>query len=215
MLPPDQPDLMDRGAPPDWDGRVDLATGFGPRDLFDYVYAVLHAPSYRTRYAEFLRSDFPRIPLPGGADPTGLFRALAAHGRRLTTLHLLDVDATPELRTPAIRLAGAGSTQLGRASDIRWEDGKVRINGERWFETVPEAVWTFRIGGYQPAQKWLKDRAGQASGKKKRDGRVLSDDDVLHYRRFVTAMQLTIPEMAAVDATIAAHGGWPDAFVKT
>ena len=218
LAPPDQPDLMDQGASPDWDGRADLARAFGPRDLFDYVYAILHAPSYRTRYAEFLRSDFPRVPLPGGADPAGLFRALAAHGRRLTALHLLDVDAAPELRAPTIRLAGTGSTQLGMGSGRngvpRWEDGKVWINDARWFETVPEDVWDFRIGGYQPAQKWLKDRAGKG-GANARDGRTLTDDDVLHYRRFVTAMQLTIPEMAAVDATIERHGGWPDAFTET
>lgn len=211
LAPLDQPDLMDQGAPPDWDGRVNLVTGFGPRDLFDFIYAVLHAPSYRTRYAEFLRSDFPRIPLPGGTDPAGLFRALAVHGRRLSALHLLNVDVVPELRAPAIRLAGTGSKQLGKATDIHWKDGKVWINGERWFETVPEAAWTFRIGGYQPAQKWLKDRAGKG-GTKARDGRVLTEADVLHYRRFVTAMQLTISEMAVVDATIEAHGGWPDAF---
>ena len=202
---------MDRGAAPDWDGRADLRAAFGPRDLFDTIYAILHAPSYHARYAEFLRSDFPRIPLPGGADPAGLFRALAAHGRRLTALHLLDVEAAPDLRAPAIRLAGTGATQLGSRNAIAWEDGKVRINEGRWFETVPREAWEFRIGGYQPAQKWLKDRGGKG-GANARDGRTLTDDDVLHYRRFVTAMQLTIPEMAAVDATIERHGGWPDTF---
>ena len=213
LTPPNQPDLMDQGAPSDWDGRVDLSQGFGPRDLFDYIYAVLHAPSYRDRYAEFLRSDFPRIPLPGGDDPSALFRALTTHGRRLSALHLLDVDAMPELQNPAIRLAGTGSTQLGKKGDIDWQDGKVSINGDRWFETVPEEAWNFRIGGYQPAQKWLKDRA-EKGGQNPCDGRILTDDDILHYRRFVTAMQLTIPEMAAVDDTIASHGGWPDAFAK-
>ena len=198
--------LKDQGAAPDWDGRVDLRQGFGPRDLFDFVYAVLHAPSYRARYAEFLRSDFPRIPLPGGTDPAGLFRALTAHGRRLTALHLLDVAAAPDLSAPAIRLAGAGSTQLGNGGKNgvpRWEDGKVWINGNRWFETVPEEVWNFRIGGYQPAQNWLKDRVGKG-GANSRKGRTLTDDDVLHYRRFVTAMMLTIPEMAAIGARTAA-----------
>jgi hypothetical protein len=212
--PGHQPDLNDQGRPDGWDGRAE-GRAFGPRDLFDYIYAVLHAPSYRSRYAEFLRSDFPRIPMPGGADPRALFRALAAHGRRLTALHLLDINAAPELKAPAIRLAGAGSTQLGLGSGRngvpRWQDGKVWINDARWFETVPEAVWSFRIGGYQPAQKWLKDRAGKG-GQSPRDGRMLTEADILHYRRFTTAMQLTIPEMAAVDATINRHGGWPDAF---
>ena len=220
IAPPDQPDWMDAGMPDDWDGRADLSRAFGPRDLFDVIYAVLHAPSYRERYAEFLRSDFPRIPLPGGADPAGLFRGLAAHGRRLTALHLLDVDAAPELKAPKIRLAGpdGGSKQLGMGSGRNavplWEDGKVWINAERWFEHVPKEVWEFRIGGYQPAQKWLKDRAGKG-GKTPRDGRTLTDEDILHYRRFTTAMQLTIPEMAAIDATIETHGGWPDAFAET
>ena len=128
-----------------------------------------------------------------------------------TALHLLDVEAAPDLRAPAIRLAGTGATQLGSRNAIAWEDGMVRINEGRWFETVPREAWEFRIGGYQPAQKWLKDRAGKG-GANARDGRTLTDDDVLHYRRFVTAMQLTIPEMTAVDATIERHGGWPDTF---
>ncbi len=212
LAPPDQRDLMDQGRPDTWDGRAE-GGAFGPHDLFDYIYAVLHAPSYRSRYAEFLRSDFPRIPLPGGAEPAKLFRALAAHGRRLTALHLLDVEAAPELGALAIRLAGTGSTQLGKKAAIQWADGKVHINGERWFEHVPEEVWAFRIGGYQPAQKWLQDRA-EKGGKSPRDGRTLTEADILHYRRFVTAMQLTIPKMAAVDATIEQHGGWPDAFAE-
>jgi hypothetical protein len=93
-------------------------------------------------------------------------------------------------------------------------DGKVWINGERWFENVPEAVWNFRIGGYQPAQKWLKDRAGKG-GANARDGRILTEADFLHYRRFVTAVMLTIPEMAAVDTTIEADGSWPAAFAAS
>ena len=85
------------------------------------------------------------------------------------------------------------------------------INGSRWFETLPEVAWSFHVGGYQPAQKWLKDRAARG-GKKASTGRVLTEDDILHYRRMITALARTAELMPQIDAVIDQHGGWPDAF---
>lgn len=189
------------------------AASFGPRDLFDWIYAVLHSPAYRARYADYLKSDFARIPLP---KDKALFQALIPLGTRLVALHLLDVKAAPELADPkGIRLAGSGEARVTRTSSTfendAWAGGRMYINETRWFETVPERVANFHIGGYRPARKWLKDRTAKG-GKKASDGRILTDEDILHYRRMITAMDATIDLMAEIDVVIEAHGGWPNAF---
>ena len=190
-----------------WDGRGDLAKSFGPRDLFDYFYAVLHAPGYRSRYAEFLKSGFPRIPTSGTRT---LFAALVPLGRELVALHLLQPDETPLLMAPEIRFAGTGEARVGKGYP-EYTNGKVMINASRWFEDVPQATWEFHVGGYQPCEKWLKDRAAKG-GKKQSDGRVLTDDDTLHYCRMVVALTETRRIMAEIDKVIESHGGWPGAF---
>lgn len=191
-----------------WDGRGDLGTDYGPQDLFDWVYAVLHSESYRKRYAEFLKSDFARVPLP---QSTGLFRTLAGHGRELADLHLLESPNTDEFVTTYV---GCGNPEVGR---VGWSDGTVWLDagktnareghrstkpGTIGFRDVPEGVWDFHIGGYQVCHKWLKDRKG----------RTLSDEDVAHYQKIVVALNETIRIMAEIDDVIEAHGGWPDAF---
>lgn len=190
-----------------WDGRGDLEKDFGPRDLFDWIYAILHAPSYRSRYAEFLKSDFPRIPTPGSR---ALFVDLVPLGRELVALHLLKPDEAPVLKTPEIRFCGSGEARVAKGYP-EYENGKVKINASRWFEDVPKTTYEFHVGGYQPCEKWLKDRAAKG-GKKQSDGRVLTDDDVLHYRRMVTALTETRRIMAEIDKVIETHGGWPGAF---
>lgn len=190
-----------------WDGRGDLEKTFGPRDLFEYIYAVLHSPDYRNRYAEFLKSDFPRIPTPA---TRAAFTALAALGRKLVGLHLLRPEDAPILKTPDIRFAGSGEARVEKGYP-EYKNGKVMINASRWFEDVPRATWEFHVGGYQVCEKWLKDRAGKG-GKKPGPGRVLTDDDILHYRRVVTALTETSRLMAEIDTEIERQGGWPGAF---
>ena len=190
-----------------WDGRGDLEKDFGPRDLFDWIYAILHAPSYRSRYAEFLKSDFPRIPIP---KVRATFDALVPLGRRLVALHLLKPDDAPGLKAPEIRFAGTGVARVEKGYP-EYKNGKVLINASRWFEDVPKATWEFHVGGYQPCEKWLKDRSAKG-GKKQSDGRVLTDDDILHYRRMVVALTETRRIMAEIDQVIDSHGGWPGAF---
>jgi predicted helicase len=187
--------------------RGEPGKSFGPRDLFDWIYAVLHSPAYRSRYADYLKSDFARVPLPGSA---ALFEALVPLGTRLVALHLLDAPAAPDLADPKpIRFVGNVEPRV--AAKPEFKAGRVHINAGCWFEDVPERAWNFHIGGYQPAQKWLKDRAAKG-GKKASDGRVLTPDDLLHYRRMITAMDATIDIMAQIDTIIDQHGGWPTAF---
>ena len=191
-----------------WDGHGDLRADYGPQDLFDWIYAVLHSDSYRRRYAEFLKSDFSRVPLP---QSTWLFRNLAGHGRELVELHLLE---SPKRDKFIGTYAGPGNPEVGR---VGWSDGTVWLDagktiareghratkpGTIGFHSVPEEVWDFHIGGYQICHKWLKDRKG----------RTLSDEDVAHYQKIVVALSETIRIMAEIDEIIEAHGGWPDAF---
>lgn len=171
---------------------------FQPEDIIRYVYAILHSPTYRTRYAEFLKIDFPRVPLTSSLD---LFRDLAALGGELVALHLME---SPALIVPMALYEGPEWPRVEKVSyadETIWLD-KAQSYG---FAGVPEAVWNFRIGGYQVCEKWLKDRGP----KKGQPGRLLSRADIIHYQQIIVALHQTIRVMGEIDALIDAHGGWP------
>ena len=150
-----------------------------PQDLFDYIYAVLHSPSYRERYKEFLKIDFPRIPYPTDWEK---FRDMVEKGEELRLLHLMeDIPSKTGITFPV-----AGSLQV---DCYRWQDNRVYINSEQYFEGVPESAWNFFIGGYQPAQKWLKDRKGL----------TLTFEDVKHYGNIIYVLQQTEQIMQEID----------------
>ena len=179
-----------------------LPTGLTPEDIFHYIYAVFHSPGYRSRYAEFLKIDFPRLPLTGNLE---LFRALARLGGELVALHLLE---SPRLDQPITEFIGSNMevAKVGYADGTVWIDAsgtkKETSPGTSGFRGVPEDVWNFHIGGYQVCEKWLKDRKG----------RTLSADDITHYHKIVVALSETIRLMAEIDRVIDQHGGWPGAF---
>jgi predicted helicase len=184
------------------DGLGDMTATFGPEDVFSYAYAVFHSPTYRQRYAEFLKMDFPRLPLTGNK---ALFAALVGKGAELVSLHLME---SPRLETFITRFPVSGSLVVdgvryvippGPPLEKGGGNGRVYINSEQYFEGVPPKVWAFQVGGYQVCHKWLKDRKG----------RTLSSDDLHHYQKIVVALAETIRLMAEIDAAIDAHGGWP------
>lgn len=181
-------------------GHGDRQTTFGPEDVFDYLYAVFHSPAYRSRYAEFLKSDFPRLPLTSQPD---LFRALCALGRELVGLHLMEKKEPATVTYPAAlpKLDPAKDTVEGvrYAEPTGNDQGRVYINKAQYFDGVRPEVWAFQVGGYQVCQKWLKDRKG----------RMLTFDDIKHYQGVVAALGETIRLMAAIDEAIDDHGGWP------
>jgi len=178
-------------------GELGLPHGLTAEDIFHYAYAVFHSPEYRRRYAEFLKIDFPRLPLTSSLE---LFRALARLGGELVALHLLE---SPRLNKPMTKWRG--ETPSGEVEKVAYADETVWIDKAQTegFRGVPEAVWNFHIGGYQVCEKWLKDRKG----------RQLSADDIAHYQKIVVALAETIRLMAEIDKTIDAHGGWPAAFI--
>ena len=143
-----------------------------PEEILAYIYAVLHSLSYRERYKEFLKVDFPRIPLPKTAKE---FNRLTAIGQQLIDLHLMNNAQSWKCTTT---FPEVGSQQVDFQ---KWKDGQVWINDKQYFGNVPESVWEFYIGGYQPAQKWLKDRKG----------RTLSFDEIKHYLHIIHALEET------------------------
>ncbi len=184
------------------EGRGDLDSTFSSEDAFFYAYALFHSPTYRQRYAEFLKMDFPRLPLTGNK---ALFAALVGKGAELVSLHLME---SLRLETFITRFPVSGSLVVdgvryvippGPPLEKGGGNGRVYINSEQYFEGVPPKVWAFQVGGYQVCHKWLKDRKG----------RTLSSDDLHHYQKIVVALAETIRLMGEIDAVIEAHGGWP------
>jgi Type ISP C-terminal specificity domain/N-6 DNA Methylase len=146
--------------------------------VFDYIYGVLHSPDYRRIYAQFLKIDFPRIPYPASPE---VFAHVAEKGGQLRRLHLMEDAAIGETPYPfkGSSVTGADNVVVKPVfvlSPLEGRElGRVMINPDQYFEGVPQSAWDFHIGGYQPAQKWLKDRKG----------RTLSFDDVMHYRKII------------------------------
>jgi predicted helicase len=151
-----------------------------PEDIFDYIYAVLHSPSYREKYKEFLKIDFPRVPYPKGVKS---FKKLVTLGTELRLLHLLE---SPKVNQFITTYPTAGSDIVEK---LIYKDGNVFINKDQYFGNVPESAWNFYIGGYQPAQKWLKDRKG----------RTLTNADIEHYQKIIVALAETERIMKQID----------------
>ena len=178
-------------------GVYGLPRGLNAEDIFYYVYAILHSLAYRKRYSDFLRTDFPRLPLTYSLP---LFHEIAKLGHELVSLHLMESSYLSNIIT-AIKgdFESYFVTKVSFSNETVWI-GENRTTG---FQGVPEDVWDFHIGGYQVCHKWLKDRKG----------RTLSEDDINHYQKIVVAIKETIRIMGKIDEVIEEYGGWPGAFV--
>lgn len=158
-----------------------------PEAIFYYAYAIFHCPTYRQRYAEFLKIDFPRLPLTSDDD---LFRSLAQKGEELVKLHLMESKKLNKLIT---KYQGDGDDAVTQVT-YKATEQRVYINKEQYFAGISPEVWEFKIGGYQVLEKWLKDR--------KNAKRSLSFDDILHYQRVVVALKETREIMGEIDELI-------------
>ena len=163
---------------------MDLKYGhhYEPEEILGYIYAVLHSPTYRRQYAEFLKIDFPRIPF---VDDRQTFEKLSALGWRLVQAHLLkDIPAQPQV-------------EITRGSDLvdkptyNAPEQRLYINPQQYFASVPADVWNFHIGGYQVLDKYLKSRKG----------RQLSLDEIENIINVVKVLRFTIDQMQEIDAT--------------
>jgi predicted helicase len=177
-------------------GRLSNKT-FAPIDILDYIYAVLHSPTYREKYKEFLKIDFPRVPYPKNPET---FWQLVKLGGEIRQIHLLE---SPKVEEYITSYPKDGSNQITRRivkkdweiTDKEKQLGRIWINDEQYFDNIPLTAWEFYIGGYQPAQKWLKDR----SPKKGQEGRVLTYEDILHYQKIIVALTETDRLMREID----------------
>ena len=156
---------------------------FAPIDIFDYIYGILYSDKYRNKYKEFLKIDFPRVPYPKNAE---YFFNIAKYGKQLRQLHLME---TPELDNLITTYPESGTNEVVKPE---YKENKVYINKIQYFGDVPELAWNFCIGGYQPAQKWIKDRKGK----------ILSYDEILYYQKIVLALVKTDELMRRIDEII-------------
>jgi predicted helicase len=153
---------------------------FAPIDILDYIYAVLHSPTYREKYKEFLKIDFPRVPYP---KDKATFWQLVNLGGQIREIHLLE---SPKVEQFITQYPIGGDNVVTKPM---YQDGKVYINDSQYFNHVPQVAWEFYIGGYQPAQKWLKDRKD----------RQLDFEDILHYQKIIVALTETDRLMKEID----------------
>jgi type I restriction-modification system DNA methylase subunit len=153
-----------------------------PEEIFYYIYAVLYSPAYRKRYQEFLKIDFPRVPLPSNGQ---VFKQLSNLGKELVDLHLLKHSA---LAQTDVGFPKDGSNKVEKVAYDE-KNQRALINKEQWFENIPEEIWEYRIGAYQAMEKYLKDRKG----------RKLSLDEINHYMKMAKAIQVTIELQEKID----------------
>lgn len=153
---------------------------FAPIDILDYIYAVLHSPTYREKYKEFLKIDFPRVPYPKDKET---FWQLVQLGGEIRQIHLLESSKVENYIT---EYPIDGDNIVVKPE---YKNGNVYINQTQYFANVPIVAWNFYIGGYQPAQKWLKDRKD----------RKLEFDDILHYQKIIVALSETSRIMGEID----------------
>lgn len=159
---------------------TNISSGYQPKDILDYIYAVLYSPNYRAKYKEFLKIDFPRVPAPAS---DAEFKRLAGFGKQLRELHLMK---SPRIDDRNTTYSVADSNEVEKVS---YTGDKVYINDTQYFGNVPATAWNFYIGGYQPAQKWLKDRRG----------RELTNQDIDHYQNIIKILVETDKIMKQID----------------
>lgn len=157
-----------------------LKNEYKPEDILDYIYAAVYSPKYREKYKEFLKIDYPRVPVP---IDDAEFMKLGKFGKELRELHLMTSRLLNDYKTT---YPVSGSDEVEK---LRFDNQKVWINAKQYFGNVPDVAWNFYIGGYQPAQKWLKDRKG----------RKLNSEDIEHYQKIIKILIETNKIMAQID----------------
>jgi len=152
-----------------------------PEQILGYVYAILYSNTYRKKYAEFLKIDFPRIPF---TKDLSLFRQMAKFGNDLIELHLLKHSS---LGHPISKYKGGGERDTIEKPSYLEKEERVYINEEKYFDNIPPEIWNYHIGGYQVMEKYLKDRKDKQM------------DDPRHYSQMATVISKTIGVQDKID----------------
>ena len=171
--------------------KTEDANTFAPLEILNYLYAALHSSGYRAKFREFLKIDFPRAPYPRNKKQ---FCALAELGAELRALHLMESEKLNKLITTYPETGDNTVTRPILKDDYEIiapskHLGKVWINDTQYFGDIPQTAWEFYIGGYQPAQKYLKDRKG----------RTLTWDEINHYQKIIVSLVETAKVMEKID----------------
>lgn len=171
-------------------------THYPPEEILGYIYAVLHSPTYRAKYAEFLKIDFPRIPFTKDGET---FETLSKLGWQLVQAHLLHEIPASDLGA----YGGEGDNTVIKPDYRKTPDSeRLYINKTQYFEPVPEAVYRFQIGGYQVLDKYLKDRKG----------RTLTLSEVKNIKQIIKVLAFTIEQMHKIDE-ISSEWIWKSLFI--
>lgn len=165
------------------DGNGDT---FTPMDILSYLYGILYSPNYRKKFEVYLKLEFPKIPLPDSSD---MFRQFSEMGARLIKLHLMNEQTLLSGAVERYPFYGSGNNVVEKSPSSAYRNGRIYINATQYFDNVPIETWNFYIGGYQPLQKWLKDRRRS----------TLSEDQVTHYAQIIYALYLTQQIMQEID----------------
>lgn len=173
----------------DDDPQYDRSKCFNPRDLLSYIYAILYSESYRNKYAEYLKIEYPRVPLP---DDKNIFWKLVELGNKLINIHLMHDKASLAQNSQLFSFVDGGNRKVEKSVGSAYKDGRVYINKVSYFDDVPEEQWRQYIGGYMPLQKWLKDRKGNE----------LSEQDIQHYSEMIAALKLTKEIMTEIETIV-------------
>lgn len=155
---------------------------FNMLDLYDYVYAILHNPSYREKYMDFLKTDFPIVPYPVN---NAMFKKCCSFGARLRKLHLMETD----LDCSRYDFPIEGDNIVGT---YKFKNDRLYINKNQFFVGVEELEWNSHFGGYCPAQKWLKDKRGQK----------LAEEDIIFYMKVLATLRKNEEIMHEIDNEI-------------
>ncbi|MFX0066413.1 MAG: type ISP restriction/modification enzyme, partial [Candidatus Hermodarchaeota archaeon] len=165
-----------------------------PKDIFFYIYAILHSPTYRRRYKEFLRVNYPRIPL---TSKLRLFESLSELGCELVLLHTME---SPKQENTVIYLRGEGDNVVETIRKISFKNERLKINKSQFFEKINEKVYNYHTGGYQLIKKWLKDRKGNE----------LTEQEVVNLNKMIISISKSLEIMDEIDKRIEELGeGWP------
>jgi predicted helicase len=153
-----------------------------PEDIFYYIYGILHSNTYRQKYAELLKIDFPKIPFTTDHD---MFMRVGSIGKQLADIHLMKPEV---FNNSTIKYCGRGAHKVEK---ITYDEStqRVSINKTQYFDGISKDVWEYQIGGYKPMQKWLKDRRHD----------ILTADDVDHYRYIGAALARTMQLQTEID----------------
>ena len=182
-----------------------LNSSLSPEDIFYYIYAILHCPTYRSRYVEQLKIDFPRLPL---TENKSLFEKLAKAGNELVNLHLLGKNPLDKKATTIFDDQSRWQVRIGEEqpdNSQNWEIKKidyiatkkrVYVNKDQYFEAVEPDIWELKIGSYQVLHKWLKDRKEHR----------LTPNDLEHYLKIIVSLRETRRLMETIDGYIKS---WP------